>query len=127
MSVIYRHALETDTQMVVDYCAKEKLEVPRTGFILLAVHTVDLGKGKEERLMGICALRQIHQVEPLIADTPHIAQHLACMVEGAAMLNNAKELWCWTSPARAGLVELFDKWGFETSDVQMTIMRKKLE
>jgi hypothetical protein len=74
----------------------------------------------------MCTLRQVWQVEPLIAEEPMDALRLITMIEGASLTLGAKSLMALVDEKKEDKIKLFAKHGFEVTDRGFSVLEKSL-
>jgi len=114
----YRKIQQTDIEKVVDFCKENSLEFP-------IPYEVAFGAFDDGVLVGLCALRKVYQIEPLISNVKYggISQILAEKVLACASLIT-REVTALVKKSEN--VELFKKYGFKTRDESITSIYKEV-
>ena len=114
----YRKIQQTDIEKVIDFCKENGLEFP-------IPHEVAFGAFDDGVLVGLCALRKVYQIEPLISNIKYggISQVLAEKVMACASLVTREVTALVKSPEN---VSLFERYGFKTRDRNITSIYKEI-
>jgi len=114
----YRAIRKDEIQMAVDLCKQSGLEFP-------IPYEIAFGAFEDNRLVGICVLRKVYQIEPLISFSKHAStpQILAEKVMACASLvtNEVSAL----VRNKAYLSE-YQRYGFKIRDENITSIYKEL-
>jgi hypothetical protein len=114
----YRGIRKDEVQVAIDFCKENGLEFPLP-------YEVVFGAFDDGVLVGLCALKKVYQIEPLIANVKYggITQILAEKVIACASLVT-REVTALVKDSKN--VELFKRYGFTVRDESITSISKDI-
>ena len=114
----YRVIKQSEVQMAMDFC-KEK------GFDFPIPYEVAFGAFDDGILIGVCALKKVYQIEPLVTNLKYagVPQILAEKVMACASLITREVTALVKLPEN---VELFKRYGFTVRDEDVTSIYKDI-
>ena len=104
---------------VVELCLQKQIDPPTIGDIIFGAY--DDGK-----LVGICALKQILQVEPLVAESSSLSAHVLAEKALAVAAMNAHQVVAMVRSDNTNFISQLERYGFVITDKSMTILKKEV-
>jgi hypothetical protein len=116
--ITYRAIKKTEIQLAMDFCKENGLEFPIPFDVAFAAFD-------EDKIVGICALKKMYQIEPLINTTSHagVAQVLAekTMAVASVLTDSVFAL-----VKDRDTSDLFERYGFTLRDKNIFYIEKEL-
>jgi hypothetical protein len=116
--ITYRAIKQVEQQTALDFCRENGLDFP-------VPYEVAFGAWDNDILIGICVLKKMYQIEPLINTSAYsiVGQILAEKVMGVASLITS-EVTALVRDDKTS--ELFQKYGFIIRDKNVTYISKEI-
>ena len=104
---------------IIRFCLSHNIQPPEIGDIIFAAYDDGV-------LVGVCGLKVIYQVEPLIApNSPIVAQVLGEKVLAVASMQSHR-VTAIVKSEKKDLIEQLERYGFIITDKFTTILKKEL-
>ena len=115
----YRTAKEKDKAKVDTFCLKHNIAPPTDNMITFIAVNMD---GVIE---GVCGLKQVYQIEPLISENPVVANNLYQRVAGTVQSHEIKKVRALADPLNTKYVRTMAKEGFKIVETNKLILQKE--
>lgn len=104
---------------VVNFCLSKEVNPPIDSSIIFGAYDNGI-------LVGVCALKQVYQIEPLIVEgSPHVTQILGEKMMAVASLS-AHEVIAMIKSENESYINQLERYGFVITDKSMTILKKEV-
>lgn len=114
----YRLVKKEDFEQVKELCSKYRIEIPYENDMLFVAD--DCGQ-----IVGICGLKKVWQIEPMISTNPLVANTLFNMVKATLLTRDVESAICFVKDVEN--VKTFVHAGVEVTDTDMVVMRLQLK
>jgi len=112
----YRKYCLEDFEQVKSLCDKNNIAFPTDNELLF------VAEDDEGKIIGICGLKKVYQVEPLISENALVSNNLFKMVEGVIVQNDIPRVRAITKEEN---LFRFTKVGFKKIEEDKIILEKK--
>lgn len=110
---------ELDVRKVERYCNDNKILNP----CFFPVSTVFIACNEEDEIVGLCGVRAVVQIEPLVSNNPVMAHILTEKAMTAASMIG-KEVIAVTKSENEKWIAQIESYGFTVTDKNMTMLRR---
>lgn len=118
--MIYRSATTDDINAVKELCLNHGINPPDNGSAVIFVAESD------DALQGVCGVKVNVQIEPLIANTPFVAQILAERAMGFITAISKGPIVVLVKEENEEWISALEKYGFVVTDKNMVVLKKEL-
>lgn len=107
-------------QKAYDYCKLKEVDFPTDAeIIFIAINELDA-------VIGLCSVKQIFQIEPLVSDQPLVTMILGEKAMSVVATTKHEKVMALVKDSKESYISQLEKYGFVVTDKAMTILKKEV-